>query len=92
MMSAGTGAGSGRGGVNANADAAPPVGMGAPRTFSIGRPMSLGMRLTICISPGAHQYLFSSNSSGTGDMENGEIYKMELNGKIIGSSERRGSL
>ena len=45
--------------------------------------LNVGAPWAICISPGAHQYLFSSNSSGTGDMENGEIYKMELNGKII---------
>lgn len=32
------------------------------------------------------------DSSGTGDMENGEIYKMELNGKIIGKFGTAGKL
>ena len=54
--------------------------------------LNVGAPWAICISPGAHQYLFSSNSSGTGDMENGEIYKMELNGKIIGKFGTAGKL
>jgi hypothetical protein len=28
--------------------------------------------------------MYSSNSNGTGDFDNGEIYKMELDGKILG--------
>jgi hypothetical protein len=32
------------------------------------------------------------DSSGTGDMENGEIYKMELSGKIIGKFGTAGKL
>jgi DNA-binding beta-propeller fold protein YncE len=54
--------------------------------------LNVGAPWAICISPGAHQYLFSSNSSGTGDMDNGEIYKMELNGKIIGKFGTAGKL
>jgi hypothetical protein len=54
--------------------------------------LNVGAPWAICISPGAHQYLFSSNSSGTGDMENGEIYKMELNGKVIGKFGTAGKL
>jgi streptogramin lyase len=46
--------------------------------------LNVGAPWAVCISPGPHQYLFSSNSNGTSDMENGEIYKMELDGKIIG--------
>lgn len=49
----------------------------------VGRPWE------ICISPGPHQYLFVSNSNR--DNNNvvswetaGEIYKMELDGRIIG--------
>ncbi len=52
----------------------------------------VGAPWAVCISPGAHQYLFSSNSNGTGDMENGEIYKMELDGKILGKFGRGGKL
>lgn len=54
--------------------------------------LNVGAPWAICISPGAHQYLFSSNSNGTGDMENGEIYKMELDGKIIGKFGSAGKL
>ena len=46
--------------------------------------VNVGTPWTVCISPGAHQYLFSSNSNGIGNFDNGEIYKMELDGKIVG--------
>jgi sugar lactone lactonase YvrE len=46
--------------------------------------INVGSPWTVCITPGQHQYLYSSNSTGTTDMENGEIYKMELDGRIIG--------
>ncbi len=46
--------------------------------------LNVGAPWAICISPGPHQYLYSSNSNGTGSMDNGEIYKMELDGKIVG--------
>jgi hypothetical protein len=36
------------------------------------------------VSPGPNQFLFSSNSNGIGNFDNGEIYKMQLDGKIIG--------
>ena len=45
---------------------------------------NVGSPWTLCITPGQHQYLYSSNSSGTSDMTKGEIYKMELDGHIIG--------
>ena len=46
--------------------------------------LNVGAPWAICITPGAHQYMYSSNSNGTGDFDNGEIYKMELDGKILG--------
>jgi len=46
--------------------------------------LNVGTPWTVCVSPGAHQYLFSSNSNGIGNFDNGEIYKMELDGKIVG--------
>jgi DNA-binding beta-propeller fold protein YncE len=46
--------------------------------------INVGAPWAICITPGQHQYLYSSNSNGTADVENGEIYKMELDGKILG--------
>jgi NHL repeat len=46
--------------------------------------LNVGTPWTVCVSPGPHQYLFSSNSNAIGNFENGEIYKMELDGKIVG--------
>jgi len=54
--------------------------------------LNVGAPWAVCISPGPHQYLFSSNSNGTSDMENGEIYKMELDGKILGKFGTAGKL
>jgi hypothetical protein len=44
----------------------------------------VGAPWAVCISPGAHQYLFSSNSNPPDSLDNGEIYKMELDGTVIG--------
>ena len=46
---------------------------------------NIGAPSAICISPGAHQYLYSSNSNAPEDFDNnGEIYKMDLDGKVVG--------
>jgi hypothetical protein len=50
---------------------------------------NIGVSWTVCISPGPHQYLFTSNSNPNGNTPGswditGEIYKMELDGTIIG--------
>jgi sugar lactone lactonase YvrE len=55
----------------------------------------VGSPWAICISPGPHQYLFVSNSvPDNGDsrlaVQTGEIYKMELDGTIIGKFGRAG--
>lgn len=54
--------------------------------------LNVGTPWALCITPGPHQYLYSSNSNGTGDMDNGEIYKMELDGKILGKFGKAGKL
>ena len=54
--------------------------------------LHVGAPWALCITPGPHQYLYSSNSNGTADMNNGEIYKMELDGKIVGRFGRAGKL
>jgi streptogramin lyase len=55
--------------------------------------INVGAPWAVCITPGQHQYLYSSNSTGTTDMnENGEIYKMELDGRILGQFGRGGKL
>ena len=46
--------------------------------------LHVGAPWAICITPGPHQYLYTSNSNGIGNFDNGEIYKMELDGKVIG--------
>jgi len=50
----------------------------------------VGSPWAICISPGAHQYLYSSNSNDPRNLDNGEIYKMELDGQILGKFGRAG--
>ena len=45
----------------------------------------------ICITPGAHQYLFSSNSNPANDLDHGgEIFKLELNGTVVGKFGQAG--
>jgi len=55
----------------------------------------VGSPWAICVSPGPHQYLFVSNSvPDNGDSrvaaQTGEIYKMELDGTIIGRFGKAG--
>jgi len=55
----------------------------------------VGSPWAICISPGPHQYLFVSNSvPDNGDSraaaQTGEIYKMELDGTIVGRFGKAG--
>ena len=50
---------------------------------------NIGDSWTVCVSPGPHQYLFTSNSNPNGNAPGtwettGEIYKMELDGTILG--------
>ena len=51
---------------------------------------NVGAPWAICISPGSHQYLYSSNSNPPDSMDNGEIYKMELDGTVIGKFGKAG--
>ncbi len=51
-----------------------------------------GSPWAVCISPGPHQYLYSSNSNPPDSMDNGEIYKMELDGKVVGKFGKAGKL
>ena len=55
--------------------------------------LNVGSPAAICITPGAHQYLYSSNSNPPEDIDaNGEIYKMELDGRIVGKFGKAGKL
>jgi DNA-binding beta-propeller fold protein YncE len=52
---------------------------------------NIGAPRAICISPGANQFLYSSNSNPTEDpFLNGEIYKMQLDGTVIGRFGKAG--
>jgi hypothetical protein len=56
---------------------------------------NVGNPWAVCISPGPRQYLFSSNSNPDSNPAaswaiTGEIYKMELDGKIIGKFGKAG--
>jgi DNA-binding beta-propeller fold protein YncE len=53
---------------------------------------NVGAPMAICISPGAHQYLYSSNSNETNSMEVGEIYRLELDGTVLGKFGSAGKL
>jgi DNA-binding beta-propeller fold protein YncE len=49
--------------------------------------INVGAPWAICITPGQHQYMYSANTSLSGGdsmYESGEIYKMELDGKVLG--------
>jgi len=53
---------------------------------------NVGTPAAICITSGGHQYLYSSNSNDAESLDNGEIYKLELDGKIVGKFGRAGRL
>ena len=53
---------------------------------------NVGAPWAICISPGSHQYLYSSNSNDVNNLDNGEIYKLELDGRVAGKFGRAGKV
>jgi sugar lactone lactonase YvrE len=54
---------------------------------------NVGAPMAICVSPGAHQYLYSSNSNDPKEpFEGGEIYKMDLDGKVLGKFGKAGKM
>jgi DNA-binding beta-propeller fold protein YncE len=54
---------------------------------------NVGSPSALCITPGPHQYLYTSNSNPPNDIDiAGEIYKMELDGKVIGKFGKAGRL
>jgi len=55
----------------------------------------VGAPWALCVTPGAHQYLYSSNSNPDNNNSDiaavtGEIYKMELDGTILGKFGKAG--
>jgi hypothetical protein len=54
---------------------------------------NVGLPQALCITPGANQVLYSSNSNPPNNIDvAGEIYKMRLDGSIIGKFGRAGKL
>jgi len=53
---------------------------------------NVGTPQAICVSGGSTQYLYSSNSNEPESMDRGEIYKVRLNGQIVGKFGRAGKL
>ena len=53
---------------------------------------NVGTPQAICVSGGATQYLFSSNSNDPESMDNGEIYKISLTGQVAGKFGKAGKM
>jgi DNA-binding beta-propeller fold protein YncE len=54
---------------------------------------NIGAPAAICITPGPRQVLYASNSNPPNDIDvDGEIYKLELNGTILGKFGRAGKV
>ena len=53
---------------------------------------NVGVPQAICVSGGPTQYLYSSNSNDPESMDNGEIYKVQLNGQVVGRFGKAGKL
>ena len=52
----------------------------------------VGTPQAICVSSGATQYIFSSNSNDAESMTNGEIYKIRLTGQVVGRFGKAGKM
>ena len=52
----------------------------------------VGTPQAICISGGATQYLYSSNSNDSESLDRGEIYKLRLNGQVVGKFGKAGKM
>jgi hypothetical protein len=54
---------------------------------------NVGAPAALCLTTGAHPYLYSSNSNPVTDIDSGgEIYKLELDGTVVGKFGRAGKL
>jgi hypothetical protein len=52
----------------------------------------VGTPQAICVSGGSTQYLYSSNSNDPESMDHGEIYKVRLNGQVVGRFGKAGKM
>ena len=46
---------------------------------------NVGVPTALCISPGPHQYLYSSHTGDAYGMDDAAIYKLELDGTVVGT-------
>ena len=53
---------------------------------------NIGTPQAICVSGGSPQFVYSSNSNDAESMEGGEIYKIQLNGQVVGKFGKAGKL
>jgi len=53
---------------------------------------SVGVPTAICVSGGPHQYLYSSHAGDQYGMDDAAIYKLELDGKVLGKFGKAGKL
>jgi hypothetical protein len=53
---------------------------------------NIGVPTALCISHGAHQYLFSSHTGDPYGMEDAAIYELELDGRVVGKFGKAGKL
>ena len=55
--------------------------------------LNVGTPAAICLTPGPRQFIYSSNSNPPTDIDvDGEIYKLDLAGKLVGRFGRAGKL
>jgi hypothetical protein len=52
----------------------------------------IGSPQALCITGGQTQYLYSSNSNDPESMDNGEIYKLQLSGQVVGRFGKAGKM
>jgi len=53
---------------------------------------NIGVPTTLCISRGPHQYLYSSHTGDQYGMDDAAIYKLELDGRVLGKFGTAGKL
>ncbi len=55
--------------------------------------LNVGTPAAMCLTPGPRQFLYVSNSNPPNDIDtDGEIYKLDLNGKLVGRFGRAGKM
>lgn len=53
---------------------------------------NIGVPMALCVSRGSHQYLYSAHAGDPYGMDDAAIYKLELDGRIVGKFGKAGKL